>query len=99
MFSVRLLLDRHLGHSQIQHTVRNKYREVPLNATVREVLLDYLPTVQGICLFISRKTKLAITTRALGYLVSKYARIANVEGYCQINGGVTGVAIVGIILP
>jgi hypothetical protein len=30
--------------------------------------------IQGIWLFISRKTKAAITTRALGYLVGKYAR-------------------------
>jgi integrase/recombinase XerD len=66
------------GYLQV-YGKRNKYREVPLNATVRDVLLDYLPTVQGIYLFISRKTKLAITTRALGYLVSKYAQIANVE--------------------
>ena len=58
---------------------RNKYREVPLNATVRKVLLEYLTTVEGDWLFISRKTKSAITTRALGYLVGKYARIAGVE--------------------
>jgi integrase/recombinase XerD len=58
---------------------RNKYREVPLNATVRKVLLEYIPTTEGCWLFISRKTKSAITTRALGYLVGKYARIAGVE--------------------
>jgi integrase/recombinase XerC len=58
---------------------RNKYREVPLNVTVRKVLLEYLTTVEGDWLFISRKTKSAITTRALGYLVSKYARIAGVD--------------------
>lgn len=58
---------------------RNKYRQVPLNATVRKMLLEYLPAIEGDWLFISRKTKLAITTRALGYLVSKYARIAGVD--------------------
>ena len=47
---------------------RNKYRErtcphlVPLNATVRKVLLEYLTTIEGYWLFISRKTKSAITT-------------------------------------
>ena len=64
---------------------RNKYRErtcphlVPLNATVRKVLLEYLTEVKSDWLFISQKTKSAITTRALGYLVGKYARIAGVE--------------------
>jgi integrase/recombinase XerD len=58
---------------------RNKYREVPLNATVRKVLLKYLSTVEETWLFVSQKTKLAITTRALGYLVGKYAKIAGVE--------------------
>lgn len=51
---------------------RNKYREVPLNATIRKVLLEYTPVIEGDWLFISRKTKSAITTRALGYLISKY---------------------------
>ena len=58
---------------------RNKYREVPLNATVRKVLLEYIPVIESGWLFISRKTKSAITTRALGYLISKYALIAGVE--------------------
>ena len=64
---------------------RNKYRErtcphlVPLNVTVRKVLLEYLTTVENDWLFISRKTKSAITTRALGYLIGKYARVAGVE--------------------
>ena len=71
-------LRKRSGYLQV-YGKRNKYREVPLNATVRKVLLDYLPTIEGDWLFISRKTKSAITTRALGYLVSKYARIAGVE--------------------
>lgn len=71
-------LRKRSGYLQV-YGKRNKYREVPLNGTARKVLLEYLPTVEGIWLFVSRKTKLAITTRALGYLVSKYARIAGVE--------------------
>ena len=71
-------LRKRSGYLQV-YGKRNKYREIPLNATVRKVLLEYLPIVEGTWLFISRKTKSAITTRALGYLVSKYARIAGVE--------------------
>ena len=71
-------LRKRSGYLQV-YGKRNKYREVPLNATVRKVLLEYIPTIEGNWLFISRKTKSAITTRALGYLVGKYARIAGVE--------------------
>lgn len=71
-------LRKRSGYLQV-YGKRNKYREVPLNATVRKVLLEYLTTIEGDWLFISRKTKSAITSRALGYLVGKYARIAGVE--------------------
>ena len=76
--SEHIHLRKRSGYLQV-YGKRNKYREVPLNATVRKVLLEYLPTIEGDWLFTSRKTKSAITTRALGYLVSKYARIAGVE--------------------
>lgn len=54
---------------------RNKYREVPLNATARAALDEYLPTLPegATYLFPSEKTGKALTERALGYLVSKYA--------------------------
>ena len=71
-------LRKRSGYLQV-YGKRNKYREVPLNPTARKALLEYLLTVDGDWLFISRKTKSAITTRALGYLVDKYARIAGVE--------------------
>ena len=77
-------LRKRSGYLQV-YGKRNKYREktcphlVPLNATVRKVLREYIPVVESDWLFISRKTKSAITTRALGYLVGKYARIARVE--------------------
>ncbi|NJK58867.1 MAG: tyrosine-type recombinase/integrase [Pleurocapsa sp. SU_5_0] len=71
-------LRKRSGYLQV-YGKRNKYRKVPLNATVRKVLVEYLTTVGGDWLFISRKTKSAITTRGLAYLVSKYARIAGVE--------------------
>ena len=71
-------LRKRSGYLQV-YGKRNKYREVPLNATVRKVLGEYIPMIEGGWLFISRKTKSAITTRALGYLIGKYARIAGVE--------------------
>jgi len=53
---------------------RNKYREVPLNATARKMLEEYLPTLSPstVFLFPSGKTKGALSERALGYIVRKY---------------------------
>jgi integrase/recombinase XerD len=57
---------------------RNKYREVPLNATARNVLEEYLPTLppDAVFLFPSSKTRDALSERALGYIVKKYAQVA-----------------------
>ena len=57
---------------------RNKYREVPLNATARKALEEYLSTLPsvGTSLFPSGKTKEALSERALGYIVKKYAERA-----------------------
>ena len=57
---------------------RNKYREVPLNATARKMLEEYLPTLPAdtVYLFPSGKTRDALSERALGYIVKKYARVA-----------------------
>jgi integrase/recombinase XerD len=57
---------------------RNKYREVPLNATARKALEEYLSTLssESISLFPSGKTKEALSERALGYIVKKYAHRA-----------------------
>ncbi len=57
---------------------RNKCREVPLNATARKELEEYLSTLssESISLFPSGKTKEALSERALGYIVKKYADIA-----------------------
>ena len=54
---------------------RNKYREVPLNATARKMLEEYLPTLPPgtVFLFPTGKTKEALSERALGYIVKKYA--------------------------
>ena len=57
---------------------RNKYREVPLNATTRNMLEEYLPSLPSdtVFLFPSAKTKQALSERALGYLIKKYAHAA-----------------------
>jgi integrase/recombinase XerC len=57
---------------------RNKYREVPLNATARRALEEYLPTLpfDTAFLFSSTKTQGALSERALGYIIKKYADLA-----------------------
>ncbi len=60
---------------------RNKSREVPLNSTARDGLTVYLATMptDAPALFCSHKTGVALTERALGYLIAKYAALAKVE--------------------
>ncbi len=59
---------------------RKKVREVPLNSTARSALNHYLETLPQEChyLFPSGKTYHALTGRALGHLVTKYALQAHV---------------------
>jgi len=61
---------------------RNKYREVPLNATARHAVRDYLATLPATatCLFPSEKTGAPLTERALGYVVQRCAAQARVSG-------------------
>lgn len=65
---------------------RNKYREIPLNATARTALEEYDPLLrkqtQGADptpLFLSAKTRGRLTERGLGYLIKKYAARAHVQ--------------------
>ncbi|HEY3231661.1 MAG TPA: tyrosine-type recombinase/integrase [Roseiflexaceae bacterium] len=60
---------------------RNKYREVPLNATARAALTAYLPELADTALYLfpSAKTGQALTERALGHLIKKYATRARVS--------------------
>lgn len=59
---------------------RKKVREVPLNTTARSILNQYLETLPRECqyLFPSEKTYHALTGRALGHLITKYATQAQV---------------------
>ena len=67
------------------HGKRNKYREVPLNATVRVALLAYDPFLtkphaqDTTPLFRSEKRHARLTERGLGYLVKKYAEQARLH--------------------
>jgi integrase/recombinase XerD len=59
----------------------NKYREIPLNQTVRPLLKEYVKSLpsEEVYLFVSKKTKQGITERALGQLVEKYAQQAGLS--------------------
>jgi integrase/recombinase XerD len=62
----------------------NKYREIPLNATARDVLLAYDPSLrkpsqESVALFLSGKRHAPLTQRGLGYLVNKYAERAHLS--------------------
>ncbi len=67
------------------HGKRNKYREVPLNATARAALEVYDPTLAKVHphdmtpLFRSEKRDARLTERGLGYLVKKYAEQAKLR--------------------
>jgi integrase/recombinase XerD len=58
---------------------RNKVRDVPLNATARSILSMYLETLSkdSSYLFPSEMTQEALTERALGHLITKYAKQAH----------------------
>lgn len=63
---------------------RNKYREIPLNATARAALEEYDPllrkgSLDTTPLFLSEKTHTRLTERGLGYLITKYAERAKVR--------------------
>jgi integrase/recombinase XerC len=70
----------HLGkrNGTLRMGKRKKVREVPLNTTARSILNRYLETLSQECqyLYPSEKTHGALTGRALGHLVTKYARQA-----------------------
>ncbi len=67
------------------HGKRNKYLEVPLNATARAALAAYDPTLPQTHshdltpLFLSEKRHAKLSERGLGYLVKKYAQLAKLH--------------------
>jgi len=70
--------------TMIVHGKRNKYREIPLNATARAALLAYDASLvkqshDTTPLFLSEKRHAQLTERGLGYLIKKYAVRANLS--------------------
>jgi len=69
----------------VVHGKRNKYREIPLNATARAALEAYNPLLSkpqshdATPLFLSEKRHARLTERGLGYLVKKYAERAKLR--------------------
>jgi LuxR family transcriptional regulator, maltose regulon positive regulatory protein len=59
---------------------RNNTRSVRLDATAHSVLEEYLPSLpaQSPWVFLSEKTHKALSERALGYIIKKYADLAHV---------------------
>lgn len=71
------------GRLLIRSGKRNKQREVPLNATVRQALEVYLSTVKDDHdpLFPSKKTGGHMGERALRHLILKYIKLANLVDF------------------
>ncbi|MCD1261464.1 tyrosine-type recombinase/integrase [Paenibacillus athensensis] len=66
----------------VRSGLRNKSREVPLNAVCQAALTDYLAKrpAEASYLFASEKTGARLTERALRHLIQKYMKAARLEG-------------------
>lgn len=74
-------LGRRGGLLRVNEGKGNKSREIPLNATVRPLLKEYIGNLADtqIYLFASSKTAQGISVRALGQLLAKYTKQANLR--------------------
>ncbi|MBE0699827.1 MAG: tyrosine-type recombinase/integrase [Anaerolineaceae bacterium] len=72
-----LVLHKRSGYLKVWGK-RNKYREVPLNATARKALEDYRAAQPESApfLFVSQRTGEQLTPRGVGFLIKKYAQKA-----------------------
>jgi len=71
------------GHLRIWGK-RNKYREVPLNVTVRKALARHEKSEDterraGQYVFVSQRTKTKLTPRGIGFVIAKYVKKAGIE--------------------
>jgi len=75
----QITLGERSGHLCVVDT-RNNTRSVPLDTTAYRALSEYLPSLpaQSPWVFLSEKTHNALSERALGYIVKKYAHLAHV---------------------
>lgn len=78
-----VVIGKRSGTLVVRSGKRNKQREVPLNATVREALTEYMESLpeDSEYLFPSEKTGKRLTERALRHLIQKYMRFAGLEGF------------------
>ncbi len=74
-----LVLEKRTGYARVWGK-RNKYREVPLNITARNTLSEYFASDKAgkQFLFESQRTHQALTPRAVGFLIAKYAQKASI---------------------
>lgn len=72
-----LTIGERSGLVRVREGKGDKYREVPLNITVRRVMEIYLTSISGLWLFPGHKNH--ITTRTAERIVGKYARLSGVE--------------------
>lgn len=65
------------GHVAVRRGKGGKYREVPLNATVRRILAEYMADLRGEWVFPGKSGPM--TRRAVEKALTKYARLSRVE--------------------
>ncbi len=76
----QIIRGKRSGHLRVWGK-HNKYREVPLNVTVRKALKEFqdtLPPTSGY-LFLSQRTRDKLTPRAIGFIINKYVRQAGIS--------------------
>jgi len=73
-----IVLRERSGYVRVWHGKGDKYREVPLNITIRRVLDGYINETNGVWLFPGRRNGF-ITTRAAENVLTKYGRLAGMD--------------------
>lgn len=75
-------LQEHNPFLIVRSGIRNKSREVPLDAACRAALENYMAELppETVYLFPSEKTGSRLTERALRHLIQKYMKAARIEG-------------------
>ncbi|MTI80059.1 MAG: integrase [Firmicutes bacterium] len=72
-----VIIKERSGLVKVREGKGGKYREVPLNITIRRILHIYMAELESKWLFAGRK--IHMTTRTAERIIRKYARIADVE--------------------
>lgn len=76
--------DKHGSYIKVRSGPRNKSRQVPLDASSKELVNHYMTELspQALYLFPSEKTGDRLTERALRHLIQKYMKAAGMTGLC-----------------